>query len=226
MSGKLQSLIIVGTGSHSAVVLDLIHSIGETPAAVVAAPRLVGPSDATTGSLSELLGVQPREILLAIGDNWTRWNLARQILDRFPETTFRALVHPSAYISQTAEIGPGSVVLGRAWVGPGASVGQNVIINTGAIVEHHCVVGDFGSLGPGAIMGGSSTLGSRSALGLGANTLEHRSIGSDTVIGAGSLVTRDIPGSVLAFGLPAKVRRQRPVDEPYMSGGTSQESHT
>ena len=33
------------------------------------------------------------------------------------------------------------------------------------------------------------------------------SIGPDTVIGAGSVVTRDIPGGVVALGNPARISR-------------------
>jgi len=38
--------------------------------------------------------------------------------------------------------------------------------------------------------------------------LKGVTIGSDTVVGAGSLVTRDIPDHVLAFGRPARVHRR------------------
>ncbi len=33
------------------------------------------------------------------------------------------------------------------------------------------------------------------------------SIGNDTVVGAGAVVTRDLPSGVVAFGSPAKVHR-------------------
>ena len=33
-------------------------------------------------------------------------------------------------------------------------------------------------------------------------------IGDNTVIGAGSVVTRDIPAGVLAFGVPCRVQRE------------------
>jgi acetyltransferase-like isoleucine patch superfamily enzyme len=34
------------------------------------------------------------------------------------------------------------------------------------------------------------------------------SIGDDTVVGAGAIVTRDLPAGVVAFGAPAKVHRE------------------
>jgi maltose O-acetyltransferase len=34
------------------------------------------------------------------------------------------------------------------------------------------------------------------------------SIGQDTVVGAGAVVTRDLPAGVVAAGVPARVRRE------------------
>ena len=48
-------------------------------------------------------------------------------------------------------------------------------------------------------------------IGAGAIILPGVSIGDDTVIGAGSVVTRDIPAGVVAFGSPCRV--QRKIDE-------------
>jgi maltose O-acetyltransferase len=38
-------------------------------------------------------------------------------------------------------------------------------------------------------------------------------IGDDTVVGAGSVVTRDLPAGVVAFGAPAKVQRAIGVED-------------
>ena len=45
-------------------------------------------------------------------------------------------------------------------------------------------------------------------LGGGAIVLPGVSVGSDTVVGAGSVVTRDLPGGVVAVGSPARVLRE------------------
>ena len=44
---------------------------------------------------------------------------------------------------------------------------------------------------------------------LGSNVMVLRgvTIGDDTVVGAGSVVTRDLPSGVVAFGNPARIHR-------------------
>ncbi|MCC7442068.1 MAG: hypothetical protein IT285_10555, partial [Bdellovibrionales bacterium] len=42
-------------------------------------------------------------------------------------------------------------------------------------------------------------------------------IGADSVIGAGSVVLRDVPDRVVGWGAPFEVRRPRKSDEPYLA---------
>ena len=51
------------------------------------------------------------------------------------------------------------------------------------------------------------TLGDNVWLGGGVIVCPGVSIGDDTVVGAGAVVTRDLPSGVVAFGVPAVVRR-------------------
>lgn len=51
-------------------------------------------------------------------------------------------------------------------------------------------------------------IGKNCWLGAGVNIMPGVHIGDNSVIGAGSLVTHDIPANVVAYGLPAQVQRQ------------------
>ena len=53
------------------------------------------------------------------------------------------------------------------------------------------------------------TIGDGCWLGAGVKVADGVSIGEESVLGAGSLVTRDIPAFSVAYGLPAKVARSR-----------------
>jgi len=50
-------------------------------------------------------------------------------------------------------------------------------------------------------------VGEYSLIGVGAIVLPRIKIGADVIVGAGSVVTEDVPDGMVTFGNPAKVRR-------------------
>jgi len=81
----------------------------------------------------------------------------------------------------------GATLCTHAWLA------QGVIVNTGAIVEHHCRLADFVHVAPGAVLTGRTSVG------------ERVTIGAEGVIGAGSVVTCNIPACATAVGVPARL---------------------
>lgn len=140
---------------------------------------------------------------LGIGDNRERHRIAEQCqrLD-IPLIT---LVHPSALISPSATIGNGTVVMATVVVNAEAKIGAGAIINTGVIVEHDCSVGEYAHLSPNSAMGGASSLGAMSWLGMGASIIHRVSVGAGSVVGAGAVVIQDLPDTVVAVGVPARI---------------------
>ncbi len=122
--------------------------------------------------------------------------------------TLVTLVHPSAAVSPSARLGPGTMVGPRAAVNADAQIGKGCIVNTGAIVEHDCRVGDFSHISPGAVLGGGVILGARCWVCLGAAVSDHVEIGPRTTVGAGAAVLSSLPGGVLAAGVPAVIRKR------------------
>ena len=51
-------------------------------------------------------------------------------------------------------------------------------------------------------------MGERTLVGVGACVCPGISIGSDTVVGAGSVVVSDVPSGVMAYGNPCRVIRE------------------
>ncbi len=81
------------------------------------------------------------------------------------------------------------------------SIGENSIIGYNAtILTHEFLVREYHK--------GPVEIGSNVLIGSNATILPGVRIGDGSVVGAGSLVNRDIPPGVLAAGVPAKVRRE------------------
>lgn len=62
------------------------------------------------------------------------------------------LVHATAYVSPTATIGQGTIVLPHAVVNTGVKIGKGCLINCGVIVDHGCGIEDGVHLCLGAIV--------------------------------------------------------------------------
>jgi maltose O-acetyltransferase len=111
--------------------------------------------------------------------------------------------------------------------GSNIELGERVFFNFNCIVLDVCPVriGDFTLFGPGAQIltplhpmdaalrrkqeyGKPVTIGADVWVGGGALILAGVTIGSRAIIGAGSVVTRDIPDGVLAAGNPCRVVRE------------------
>jgi UDP-3-O-[3-hydroxymyristoyl] glucosamine N-acyltransferase len=72
-----------------------------------------------------------------------------------------SIVHPRAWVSPTAVVGTGTVVMFGAVVGSISSVGKSVIINANATVDHEVIMGDFAHLGVGVQLAGGVKVGAR-----------------------------------------------------------------
>jgi len=118
-----------------------------------------------------------------------------------------SIVHPMAFVAESAVYGEGTQILAQAAVCAEARLGEACIINTSASVDHECEIGSGVHLAPGARLGGCVSVGDYSFLGIGAVVLPRIHIGKRVIVGAGSVVTHDLPDNVIAFGVPARVVR-------------------
>jgi sugar O-acyltransferase (sialic acid O-acetyltransferase NeuD family) len=147
---------------------------------------------------------QVNAVVVAIGDNRGRARLQLEVEKLGVQLPF--LCDPTAVISSTASVGPGTVVCPLAVINPDAEVGRGVIINSGAVIEHDCRVGDFAHVSPNATLGGGVHIGLRTHVGLGASVLPGIHIGDDAIVGAGAVVTRPVARGATVRGVPARSR--------------------
>jgi UDP-perosamine 4-acetyltransferase len=201
-------ILLWGAGGHGKVVYDVavasaafeeVTVIDDDPARRFDSLPVVGTSKA----LGALRQKGYDCCLISIGSNRTR---ARCFGTALAHGFFGAIaVHPSAILSPSATIGPGTVVMPNVVINAGARIGQNCIINTGAIVEHDCEIGDHVHISPRAVLGGTVTVGRYAHIGIGAVVLPGAVIGEEAVVGAGAVVLKEAPAHCTVVGVPAKV---------------------
>jgi sugar O-acyltransferase (sialic acid O-acetyltransferase NeuD family) len=150
--------------------------------------------------------------LVAIGGARGRDRLALQLLLARHGLRLEPLLHPQSFVADNAVLGPGSQVLALALVAADARIGAACIINHKASIDHECQLADGVHVAPGATLCGCVTVEAHAMIGAGAVVLPRLRIGRDSIVGAGAVVTRDVPDGVIVAGNPATVLRHVPVN--------------
>lgn len=84
-------------------------------------------------------------------------------------------------------------------------VGARTIMLTKSHAGHDAQIGEACEIAPSVVIGGHVVVGDRVKVGMGAVILPGRRVGDDAVIGAGAVVTRDVPAGETWCGNPASV---------------------
>ena len=124
---------------------------------------------------------------------------------------YKPIIHESAFIHHQANV-TGNVIIGEnVYVGPGAAIRGDwgeIIIEDGCNVQENCTIHMFpgtsvilkkgAHIGHGAIIHGG-VIGENVLVGMNAVVMD------DCVIGANSVVTKDIPDYSVVVGSPAVI---------------------
>lgn len=208
------SIIVIGAGGHAAVVADALLAAGRKVLGFTDSDRsLWGQARCGLPVLGDdgvLKEQSPTSVVLGngIGGVGRRQGdaLRKTVQERLEADgwCFVTVVHPKAVVSPFARVGAGAQLLAGSIVQAGADVGLGCIVNTAAVVEHDVILGDWVHVAPRALVCGNVVVGSGTHVGAGAIVRQGLRIGVDTLIGAGAVVVRDIPGSSLVMGVPAR----------------------
>ncbi len=205
----MDQIIIIGYGGHAKVIQDCINARGVS--------SVIGYIDikdhkadisylGSDDNIEFIVNRYPNaQYIIGIGDI----PLRRKII-RYYEAyniRFAKVIHPSAVISPSVEIGNGTVVFPRAVVNASSIIGAHCILNTGSIVEHDNMLGENVHMGPGTTTGGQVKIGTDTLVGIGSSVKNNVSIGKASIVGCGTVVVKDVPGYVVVYGVPAKLRK-------------------
>lgn len=222
----MKNIVIFGASGHGSVILDCIEREGKY--------NVVGFLDSfkkkdrqhcghpILGNAFDLPYLMDKHNvyggIVAIGDNWIRNAIVKRIVTVAHDFEFVSVIHPSAIIGRDVKIGRGVAIMPGAILNANSQVHDFCLLNTSASLGHDGVIQEFSSLAPKVCTGGAFNLGKFSAICLGTQIIENIRIGRHSVVGAGSLVVKDIDSYSLAYGAPAKVIRKRNAGEAYLSG--------
>lgn len=202
------NIILIGAGGHAAELRDYIRYISlkdsQSDMTVVgfidddpATHEHYGYIEPYLGTITDHKVREDVLYLMAIA------NLAyrQPIIERFKAdgATFTGLIHPTALISPSAEIGEGVVISHNASVGPKVKIGKFNMLNSRCTIGHDTVLGDYNFISPQVALSGNTKVGNGNLIGTNACTIPGTVIGDGNKIGAGMTVFKNVGDNETVF---------------------------
>jgi sugar O-acyltransferase (sialic acid O-acetyltransferase NeuD family) len=151
-------------------------------------------------------------LLLCAGRGSTRRRISERLAALgIGDERYTTVTDPSAVVSNTSSIGPGSIVLAQSVMTAEVRVGRHVVVMPNVTLTHDDVLEDFATICAGVSLGGNVTIRRAAYIGMNASVRERVIVGPDAMIGMGACVLADVPAGEVWAGVPArslsKVRR-------------------
>lgn len=199
-----KQIVIIGAGGHGKVVADIARKNGYDDIVFLDDNNALAECEGypVCGTGREFDKFPGRDFVVAIGNSHIRQALQKEIAGK--GMRFATLVHPNAVVSESAQLGEGSVVMAGAVINPNAKIGKGCIVNTCASVDHDCCIGAYTHISVGAHIAGTVTIGIHCFVGAGAVVSNNIQIAEETILGAGAVVVKSIDQSGVYVGVPAK----------------------
>ena len=210
---KMKDLYIIGAGGFGREVAWLVERINSvTP--MWNLKGFIDDNESIQGTLEDgypVVGdcaylnslVQESWCVCAVGSAKIR----RKIIEKLQENEkvkFATLVDPSVIVSNRITIGEGTIICAGTILTVDIKIGKHVIINLDCTAGHDDVINDFVTMYPSVNVSGNVNVGECVELGTGVQIIQGINVGTESIIGAGAVVIRDIPDGCTAVGNPAK----------------------
>ena len=201
-----KDVIIIGAGGHAKVIADIIYKSGD---------NLIGFLDdnldnkgkeiylgkKVLGTTKDIENYNKNYFIIGIGNNSIRKKINNE-----NNLKLYTAIHPSAIIAEDVKIGIGSVIMAGVVINPGTVIGKNCIINTCSSLDHDNLLEDYVHISPGAHLAGTVSVKEGTWICTGATIINNITIAQNNIIGAGSVVIKDINEENGTYvGVPVKM---------------------
>ncbi|MCP4493346.1 MAG: acetyltransferase [Gammaproteobacteria bacterium] len=159
----------------------------------------------TYGKIEGATGFEVAHFLNAIGSP-SSYQAKPEITERAggDRIAWANVVHRTAWVSRSAQLGKGVLILSGVTVASEARIGDHVAILPNSVISHHAELEDHVIVAGGVNVASSVKIQRNAYIGAGASIREGVTIGEKALVGMGSVVLEDVaPGSVVV-GCPAR----------------------
>lgn len=142
-------------------------------------------------------------VAICVGEPLLRKKIAEKLMKN-PNLEFPNLILGDVKICSDIKIGKGCIISMDARISTNVSLGDFVFLNIGSMICHDGCIGEFVTLSPRATLAGNVHVGNLCEIGMGTNVRQGICIGENTIVGAGSVIVKDVKGNCTVVGVPAK----------------------
>lgn len=207
-----KDIYILGVGNNTGVYIDLAQSCGYRVAG------LYHFNDERTGELYlniPIIGsninlfrknnLYDMKFAVSVGDNNIRADLSNHIRNKGGNCM--SLFHPSSIVSKYAHIAKGVIINANSVVQAGVLIDEDTVVSNNVSITHNSIIGKACYIANSSSVGAYVRMFDKVLIGQGATIISGKvkEIGENSVIGAGSVVTKSIKANSIVVGIPAKV---------------------
>lgn len=188
----MKQIYLVGAGGHCKSCIDVIESTGkykiaglfdlkENVGKKIGPYEIIGSDDDIKKYVSS-----GNEFMITLGQIKSavlRINAAN-LLKKLG-ATLATVISARAYVSNTASLGAGTIVMHDALVNSYAVVGEHCILNSKSLIEHDAVIENFCHISTGAVINGNTHVRARSFVGSLSVLQEGLVVKEGSILGAG-----------------------------------------
>ncbi|TFD57536.1 acetyltransferase [Cryobacterium sp. Hh38] len=154
------------------------------------------------GSIEDYIPSEFDKLICAIGSP----KLRRQVVEKIEARSgvFAQFVHDTAVVGLNVVAGSGLVVCPNVVISSDIVIGVHSHINANCTIGHDVVIEDFVTLSSSCNLTGGVVLEREAFLGTAVTVIPGKRVGAGALVGAGSVVLRNVPPGVTSFGNPSK----------------------
>lgn len=218
----IRDIVIFGSGGLAREILQLIEDINEYNMGAKSLNFLgfldgdISNHENIVNGYKVLGGVEWLEensntlVVIAVGSPASKRKVFLQIKEN-TRAEFATLIHPKALVGRFNEIGAGTVICAGTILTSNIKVGEHVILNLNCTVGHDTIIENYVTVAPGANISGNCLIKEGVDFGTAASIIQGRTIDRWSIIGAGSVVVKDVLANSTSVGNPSKVIKEREV---------------
>lgn len=206
----MKRIVIIGAGGFGREVAWLIEDINKKKKEF----EILGFLDDSIEKKDEIIngyrvlgGLEEIELkdvyfTCAIGNSKIKSNVVKKAIERKLKPI--NLIHPSVKTGKYNKFGEGLIICAGTIITVNTNIEDYVTINLNCTIGHDTKIGMFTTMYPGVNLSGECVIEKGVELGTNSTIIQGKKIGKNTIVGAGSVVVRDLIENCIFAGVPAK----------------------